>query len=60
MWIETEDEYLGTLFNTYITRGGRAYGIKAGEAYADTGTLNGYREALRVLDASCLAAAQRA
>ncbi|MDQ2773986.1 MAG: nucleotidyltransferase family protein [Acidobacteriota bacterium] len=59
LWLERNDEYLGTLFNEYMARGGRAYGFRAGESYVDTGTLNGYREALRVLDANCLAAANR-
>ncbi|MBV9081854.1 MAG: nucleotidyltransferase family protein [Acidobacteriaceae bacterium] len=53
LWLERNDEYLGTLFNEFIARGGRAYGIRAGEAYVDVGTLNGYREALRLLDAAC-------
>jgi glucose-1-phosphate thymidylyltransferase len=43
------DEYIGTLVNAYLQRGGSARGIKAGEAYVDVGTLNGYREALRLL-----------
>lgn len=43
------DEYLGTLINAYIARGGQAYGVRAGQAYVDVGTLNGYREALRLL-----------
>jgi glucose-1-phosphate thymidylyltransferase len=60
LWLERNDEYLGTLFNEYMARGGRAYGFRVGESYVDTGTLNGYREALRVLDANCLAAAHRA
>jgi dTDP-glucose pyrophosphorylase len=59
LWLERNDEYLGTLFNEYMRRGGRAYGFRAGESYVDTGTLNGYREALRVLDTNCLAAANR-
>jgi glucose-1-phosphate thymidylyltransferase len=45
------DEYIGTLVNAYLARGGRARGIRGGEAYVDVGTLNGYREALRVLAA---------
>lgn len=53
LWIEREDEYLGTLINAYLERGGIAHGYKVGESYVDVGTLNGYREALRVLDASC-------
>jgi glucose-1-phosphate thymidylyltransferase len=52
IWRERHDEYLGTLFNEYLARGGRAQGFKIGEAYVDVGTLNGYREALRVLDAT--------
>lgn len=50
IWMERHDEYLGTLFNEYIARGGKAYGFKTGDAYVDVGTLDGYREALRVLD----------
>ena len=45
LWCERDqqDEYLGTLLNAYIGRGGDAYGVCAGEAYVDVGTLNGYR-----------------
>ena len=43
------DEYLGTLVNAYLEQGGEAVGIRAGEAYVDTGTLNGYRAALKLL-----------
>lgn len=43
------DEYMGTLVNAWLARGGVARGVRAGEAYVDVGTLNGYREALRVL-----------
>lgn len=52
IWQDTKDEYLGTLINTYLARGGSALGLKLGESYVDVGTLNGYREALRVLDAN--------
>jgi glucose-1-phosphate thymidylyltransferase len=45
------DEYIGTLVNAYLARGGRARGIPHGEAYVDVGTLHGYREALRLLAA---------
>ncbi len=55
LWKSRQDEYLGTLINEYLARGGRAYGFKIGECYVDVGTLNGYREALRVLDAHCVA-----
>ncbi len=50
LWLGRRDEYLGTLFNEYLARGGKAYGFRAGESYVDVGTLNGYREALRLLD----------
>ena len=51
LWCEPGrgDEYLGTLVNAYLERGGRAVGVRAGEAYVDTGTLGGYREAIRLL-----------
>jgi dTDP-glucose pyrophosphorylase len=53
LWVSRQDEYLGTLINEYLTCGGRAFGFKVGECYVDVGTLNGYREALRVLDGNC-------
>jgi glucose-1-phosphate thymidylyltransferase len=51
LWLEPArgDEYIGTLVNEYIARGGEARGVRRGEAYVDVGTLNGYREALRLL-----------
>ncbi len=55
IWKDRRDEYLGTLINEYLARGGKAYGYKIGEAYVDVGTLHGYREALRLLDANCAA-----
>jgi hypothetical protein len=48
---ECRDEYLGTLLNAYLAGGGRARGVRGGEAYVDVGTLHGYREAIRVLSA---------
>ena len=50
------DEYLGTLVNAYLAEGGRAQGVKRGEVYVDVGTLNGYREAVRVLSPEQIAA----
>jgi glucose-1-phosphate thymidylyltransferase len=47
---ERRDEYFGTLVNAWLAEGGHAKGIRAGQAYVDTGTLNGYRAALRLLD----------
>jgi dTDP-glucose pyrophosphorylase len=51
LWLERDrsDEYIGTLVNAYVSAGHRAYGIKKGDVYVDVGTLNGYREAARVL-----------
>ena len=53
LWLEPgrNDEYLGTLVNAYLERGGQAAGVRAGESYVDVGTLNGYREALQLLHA---------
>ena len=53
LWRERDrrDEYLGTLVNAYLARGGEARGVRAGRAYVDVGTLHGYREAIRLLDA---------
>jgi glucose-1-phosphate thymidylyltransferase len=53
LWKTRQDEYLGTLINAYLACGGRAYGFNIGESYVDVGTLNGYREALRLLDVQC-------
>lgn len=44
------DEYMGTLVNAYLEKGGQALGVRAGEAYVDVGTLNGYREAINLLN----------
>jgi dTDP-glucose pyrophosphorylase len=51
LWCEPgrRDEYLGTLVNAWLARGGRARAVRAGEAYVDVGTLHGYREATQVL-----------
>ncbi len=45
------DEYIGTLVNAYLQQGGRAIGVRHGQAYVDVGTVNGYREALNLLGA---------
>jgi dTDP-glucose pyrophosphorylase len=45
------DEYLGTLVNAYLARGGRATAVRAGTAYVDVGTVRGYREAMNLLSA---------
>lgn len=51
LWCERErkDEYIGTLVNAFLAEGGQALGVRAGQAYVDVGTLNGYREAIRLL-----------
>jgi dTDP-glucose pyrophosphorylase len=43
------DEYFGTLVNAWLARGGSALGVRAGEAYVDVGTMDGYREAAGLL-----------
>jgi dTDP-glucose pyrophosphorylase len=45
------DQLFGTLVNAYVARGGRAVGVRAGRAYVDVGTFDGYRDAVRVLRA---------
>lgn len=51
LWCEREqkDEYVGTLVNEWLARGGVALGVRAGEAYVDVGTVRGYREAIGLL-----------
>jgi glucose-1-phosphate thymidylyltransferase len=53
LWLEPgrRDEYVGTLVNAWLARGGHAVGVKAGEAYVDTGTLHGYHHAMQLLRA---------
>lgn len=46
---DRRDEYFGTLVNSYLQAGGTGIGVKAGEAYVDVGTLNGYRTAISLL-----------
>jgi dTDP-glucose pyrophosphorylase len=53
LWCERErrDEYIGLLVNAHLARGGRAHAVPAGQSYVDVGTLHGYREATRLLEA---------
>jgi glucose-1-phosphate thymidylyltransferase len=53
LWVSRgrSDEYIGTLVNAYLAEGGRAVGIHAGQTYVDVGTVNGYREAMRMMGA---------
>jgi glucose-1-phosphate thymidylyltransferase len=46
---DRKDEYIGTLVNAWLERGGSAKGVRAGHSYVDVGTLHGYREALQLL-----------
>jgi dTDP-glucose pyrophosphorylase len=52
LWVERDrkDEYIGTLVNAWLARGGEARGVPAGDAYVDVGTLHGYREAIHLLE----------
>ncbi len=51
LWLERErqDEYIGTLVNAWLAQGNEAWAVRAGTDYVDVGTLNGYREAMRLL-----------
>jgi dTDP-glucose pyrophosphorylase len=51
LWLERreQDEYIGTLVNAWLAAGGAAIGCKAGSAYVDVGTLEGYRAAMLML-----------
>jgi dTDP-glucose pyrophosphorylase len=51
LWIarERRDEFLGTLVNAWLAAGGEAFGVTAGTAYVDVGTLHGYRAAIALL-----------
>jgi glucose-1-phosphate thymidylyltransferase len=52
LWHERgeRDVYVGTLVNAWLAGGGKARGLRAGESYVDVGTLNGYREAIQLLE----------
>ena len=60
LWLERErgDEFIGTLVNAWLARGGEAWGVQAGESYVDVGTINGYREAMRLLGGQAAAPAR--
>jgi glucose-1-phosphate thymidylyltransferase len=61
LWVERrqQDEYVGTLVNAWLARGGRASGVPSGESYVDVGTVQGYREAVALLGQERFAAAER-
>jgi len=54
LWIERgrQDEYIGTLVNAWLARGGVAHGVRAGKSYVDIGTLHGYRAAISLLSSA--------
>jgi glucose-1-phosphate thymidylyltransferase len=45
-----QDEYVGTLINSWLASGGSARGVRAGRSYVDVGTVRGYREAIALLN----------
>ncbi|HET7888335.1 MAG TPA: nucleotidyltransferase family protein [Bradyrhizobium sp.] len=47
-----QDEYFGTLVNSYLAAGGYGVGVKAGSSYVDVGTIDGYRTAIALLAAT--------
>ena len=51
LWLERDrqDEYIGTLVNSYLAQGGSAVAVRAGATYMDVGTLHGYRQAMELL-----------
>ena len=51
LWIERErkDEFLGTLINAWIAKGGRGYGFREGSDYLDVGTVDGFHLAFSQL-----------
>lgn len=53
------DEYIGTLVNAYLARGGNVAAVKAGELYVDVGTVRGYHEAVRMLREADVVATER-
>lgn len=59
LWHERgrRDEYLGTLVNAYLARGGQAVGVRGGQDYVDVGTLHGYRHAMALLSGARAASA---
>lgn len=59
LWLRRErtDEYIGTLVNAWLNEGNTAWGVRGGTSYVDVGTLNGYREAMRLLGGQAAAPA---
>lgn len=51
LWVarQQSDEYVGTLVNAWLERGGKAVGVCGGRSYVDVGTVRGYRDAVLLL-----------
>jgi glucose-1-phosphate thymidylyltransferase len=49
LWLQRGDEYMGTLVNEWIARGGQAWSVRASGSYLDVGAMEGYFEAMRTL-----------
>lgn len=51
LWCERgrSDVYVGTLVSEWLRRGGQARAVRAGERYVDVGTVDGFREAMKLL-----------
>jgi glucose-1-phosphate thymidylyltransferase len=54
LWEERgrNDQYIGTLVNAWMERGGEAWAVPAGASYFDVGTMDGYLEAIRIMAGS--------
>jgi glucose-1-phosphate thymidylyltransferase len=52
LWQERHcrDEYIGTLINEWLARGGAAWSARAGTKYFDVGTMDGYMAAMQTLN----------
>jgi dTDP-glucose pyrophosphorylase len=61
LWLDPDrgDEYVGTLVNAYLSHGGSAVGVRAGERYFDVGTVEGYRAAIEALRPAAVANGSR-
>jgi glucose-1-phosphate thymidylyltransferase len=51
LWKERgrKDQYIGTLVNAWMERGGKAWAVPAGTSYFDVGTMDGYLEAIQMM-----------
>jgi len=61
LWGERErrDEYIGTLVNEWLARGGEARAVTAGKSYFDVGTMDGYLQAISMLAEPATAGSSR-